>query len=62
VKPDNTVEMRPVTVRATQGEEVAIDKGLTAGDLVVTDGVDKLQQGSRVSVQTASIGQGSITP
>jgi membrane fusion protein, multidrug efflux system len=62
VKPDNTVEMRPVTVRATQGEEVAIDKGLAAGDVVVTDGVDKLQQGSRVSVQTASIGQGSITP
>jgi multidrug efflux system membrane fusion protein len=55
VKPDQTVEMRSVTVGATQGDVVAIDKGLAAGDLVVTDGVDKLQQGSHVSVQTAAI-------
>lgn len=63
VKPDNTVEMRPVTVQATQGEQVAIAKGLQSGELIVTDGVDKLAQGSHVSVQqTASISQGSITP
>ena len=37
--------MRPVTVGATQGDVIAIDKGLAAGDVVVTDGVDKLQQG-----------------
>ena len=62
VKPDKTVEMRPVTAGATQGDVVAIDKGLVAGDLVVTDGVDKLQQGSHVSVQTAAIPPGSATP
>jgi multidrug efflux system membrane fusion protein len=62
VKPDKTVEMRTVTVGATQGDVVAIDKGLAAGDLVVTDGVDKLQQGSHVSVQTAAIAPGSATP
>jgi multidrug efflux system membrane fusion protein len=55
VKPDQTVEMRGVTVAATQGDVIAIAKGLAAGDLVVTDGVDKLQQGSHVSVQTAAI-------
>jgi multidrug efflux system membrane fusion protein len=55
VKPDKTVEMRPVTVQATQGEVIAISKGLQVGDLVVTDGVDKLQQGSHVSVQTGSL-------
>jgi len=55
VKPDQTVEMRPLTVGATQGDVAAIDKGLAAGDLVVTDGVDKLQQGSHVSVQTAAM-------
>ncbi|MGB8682413.1 MAG: MdtA/MuxA family multidrug efflux RND transporter periplasmic adaptor subunit [Candidatus Binatus sp.] len=54
IKPDFTVEMRPVTVQATQGEVIAISKGLQVGDLVVTDGVDKLQQGSRVSVQNAA--------
>ena len=54
IKPDITVEMRPVTVQATQGDVIAISKGLQVGDLVVTDGVDKLQQGSRVSVQNAA--------
>ena len=62
VKPDQTVEMRTVTVGATQGDVIAIDKGLAAGDLVVTDGVDKLQQGSHVSVQTAAIPPGSAAP
>src|SRR6266436_10202169 len=62
VKPDHTVEMRSVKIAATQGELVAISKGLAANDLVVTDGVDKLQQGSHVSVQTAAIPPGSATP
>ena len=62
VKADHTVEMRPVTVGAAQGDVVAISKGLAASDLVVTDGVDKLQQGSHVSVQTAAIPPGSATP
>jgi multidrug efflux system membrane fusion protein len=55
VKPDQTVEMRSVTVGATQGDVIAIATGLAAGDLVVTDGVDKLQQGSHVNVQTAAV-------
>ena len=62
VKPDQTVQMRSVTVGATQGDVIAIGKGLAAGDLVVTDGVDKLQQGSHVSVQTAAIPPGSTAP
>ncbi len=62
VKPDKTVEMRPVTVGAAQGDVIAISKGLQAGDVVVTDGVDKLQQGSHVSVQTAALPPGSATP
>src|ERR1700689_926935 len=55
VKPDKTVEMRPVTVEASQGDVMAISKGVAAGDLVVTDGVAKLTQGSHVSVQTAAV-------
>jgi multidrug efflux system membrane fusion protein len=62
VKPDHTVEMRPVTVGATQGDVIAISKGLQVGDVVVTDGVDKLQQGAHVSVQTAALPPGSTTP
>ncbi len=55
VKPDHTVEMRSVKIAATQGELVAIDTGLRAGELVAIDGLDKLQQGSRVNVQMAAI-------
>jgi multidrug efflux system membrane fusion protein len=50
VKPDNTVEARDVTVRLTEGDETAILRGVSAGETVVTDGVDKLQQGTRVTV------------
>ena len=59
VKPDHTVEMRSVTVGATQGDVVSIDKGLAAGDLVVTDGVDKLQQGAHVNMQLAAMPPGN---
>ena len=62
VKPDHTVEMRPVTVSATQGDVIAIGKGLKAGEVVVTDGVDKLQQGSRVNVQMAGVPPAGNTP
>jgi len=54
VRPDMTVQVRNVKVGVTQGDVVSIDSGLTPGELVVIDGVDKLQQGTRVDVQLAS--------
>ncbi len=48
VKPDKTVEVRPINVAFTQANLSAIDSGLAPGELVVTDGQDKLQNGSRV--------------
>ncbi len=54
VKADNTVEMRDVSVQLTEGDETAVSKGLVAGEVVVVDGVDKLQPGSLVSVANAS--------
>jgi membrane fusion protein, multidrug efflux system len=54
VKPDNTIEVRTVTVGATQGDVVALDSGVTPGELLVTDGLDKLAEGSKVSVQVAA--------
>lgn len=62
VKPDHTVEMRSVKIAATQDELVAIDSGLKPGDLVAVDGLDKLQQGSRVNVQMAAIPPAGNTP
>ncbi len=37
VKPDKTVEARPVTVSLTQGNTTAVSSGLNPGDMVVTD-------------------------
>lgn len=51
VKPDNTVDVRTVTVGATQGDVVALNSGVTPGELLVTDGLDRLHAGSRVMVQ-----------
>ncbi len=50
VKPDHTVELRPVAVQATEGDATAIQSGLKAGDVVVTDGMEKLRPGSTVSL------------
>ncbi|HEV7522496.1 MAG TPA: MdtA/MuxA family multidrug efflux RND transporter periplasmic adaptor subunit [Candidatus Angelobacter sp.] len=53
VKPDKTADMRSVTVSFTQGNFAAISQGINAGDLVVTDGQDKLQAGTRVEIRGA---------
>jgi membrane fusion protein, multidrug efflux system len=49
IKPDDTVELRPVTVARVAGTESVIKNGITAGDNVVTDGHLRLVPGSRVS-------------
>jgi len=48
VKPDQTVETRPVTVGMTRGNKVVIAKGLQSGETVVTDGQLRLSPGARV--------------
>jgi multidrug efflux system membrane fusion protein len=50
VKPDSTVEMRTVAVGPVEKDTASIDRGLTPGETVVTEGVDKLQQGTKVSI------------
>ena len=46
VKSDKTVEARPVTVTLAQGNMTVVTSGVAPGDVVVTDGQDKLQTGS----------------
>ena len=48
MKADKSVEARPVTVALAQSNLSAIATGLQPGDVVVTDGQDKLQNGSKV--------------
>lgn len=54
VKADDTVELRPVTVAWTAGDEVVIRSGLTPGETVVTDGQLRLTPGARVTARPAS--------
>lgn len=42
--------MRPVAVSAVDAERASIATGLSVGDVVVTDGFDRLRPGSRVEV------------
>ena len=51
VQPDHKVTIRPVTLGTTDADESEIVKGLTPGDTVVTQGVDRLQEGTLVSAQ-----------
>jgi len=48
LKPDDTVEIRVIQTGATDGEKIAVVKGLEIGDKVVTDGTDRLREGSKV--------------
>ena len=50
VKPDNTVTAQPVTLGPDDGEKVAVTKGLEPGQVVVTDGADRLKEGAKVTV------------
>ena len=54
VKPDSTVTMRPITLGTTEGDDSEVTSGLAPGDVVVMTGVDRLQEGSRVSAQIGS--------
>ena len=58
VKPDNTVEMRQVTSAAVTGEESVVDKGLAAGETVVTDGQLRLTPGAVVEAKEKPAGDG----
>jgi multidrug efflux system membrane fusion protein len=60
---DTSVEVRPITIGETVGDtDQAIETGLSVGETVVTDGVDKLQPGLKVTVrQIISSGSSSTT-
>ena len=58
VKTDQTVEVRPVTVGGTEGDEAAISKGVSPGELIVVEGADRLREGAKVEMQGQSQGRG----
>ena len=60
VKPDSTVESRPVVVAFASGPFTIVRQGVKAGERVVTDGQLRLVTGTRVDVKPA--GPGAPTP
>jgi multidrug efflux system membrane fusion protein len=52
VQPDQTVTVRTVTVGPSDGNMIAIEKGISPGDVVVVDGTDRLREG--IKVQTVA--------
>jgi membrane fusion protein, multidrug efflux system len=56
VQPDNTVKIQAVTTALNSGNSVGLSGGLRPGDIVVIDGQDKLQDGSKVEARTPTGG------
>jgi multidrug efflux system membrane fusion protein len=54
VNADRTVTVRPVTLGVVDGERVAITAGLAAGEIVVTEGGDRLRDGAQVQLPNAT--------
>ncbi len=54
VQADGSAAMRAITQGITEGSNVEVTGGLAPGEIVVTDGQDKLQQGSKVEVRAAN--------
>lgn len=54
MKPDSTVEPRPVSVDRTTDDFAIIASGLSAGETVVTDGQLRLSPGAKVSIRRSS--------
>ena len=62
VDPDDTVEIRQVTVLQTQDGKAVIGKGLAAGDRVVLDGQYKLKPGVHIAEKTVASAQMTNQP
>jgi len=61
VAADRTVSVRPITLGAADGERVVVASGVKAGDVVVTEGGDRLREGATVMLPQAN-GAGGATP
>jgi membrane fusion protein, multidrug efflux system len=54
IKPDNTVEQRPIDALTVSDNTTIVTKGLAVGERIVLDGQSRLDQGVRVSIRPAS--------
>jgi multidrug efflux system membrane fusion protein len=62
IKPDDTVTVQKVALGPSDGERVAVTQGLAPGDRVVIDGADKLRDGAKVTLPSATASDGTTKP
>jgi len=67
VNADGTVSVRPVVLGVVDGEREAVTAGLKPGDIVVTEGADRLRDGAQVQLpkgapSRAAAPQGAAPP
>jgi membrane fusion protein, multidrug efflux system len=71
VKPDQTVSIQPVTIRASRDGQALVDQGVQAGDKVVVAGEYRLSEGAKIEIvegaqrsriQNASTGSAGMLP
>ncbi|PYR41903.1 MAG: efflux RND transporter periplasmic adaptor subunit [Acidobacteria bacterium] len=59
VKPDSTVEQRTISPGQRVADDIVVQKGLEAGETVVTEGQLRLEPGSRVTTDLSGRGAGA---
>jgi multidrug efflux system membrane fusion protein len=62
LKPDRTVDLRPIAVDREAAEDTIVRNGLTPGELVVTDGQLRLTAGSKVSIKAGPQAAARVAP
>jgi multidrug efflux system membrane fusion protein len=62
VKDDNTVSLRVVKTGVADGDKLAINGGLVAGERVVVDGIDRLREGAKVEVIDPKAAGNGVAP
>jgi membrane fusion protein, multidrug efflux system len=53
IKPDKTVEQRPVDVQTVNDKTAIVSKGLKIGEKIVVEGQSRLDDGTHVNVRPA---------
>ena len=59
MQPDQTVKLQTVQTGASDGHKIVIASGLEAGQTVITEGADSLDDGSRVTLPGARPANGA---
>jgi multidrug efflux system membrane fusion protein len=60
VNSDSTVTVRPITLGVVDGERAAVTKGLAAGEMVVTEGGDRLRVGAKVQLPQSAAAPAAV--